>query len=455
MIRNISRKILNRIFEKFDQLKEGQSEKHNDYLYYVKEDVLYLPCLIRNNAAYYIITETETVYKKSFKKEKEDDENYNSGLAIIDLSNLEIVRLFRIILKEKYLNPVELQLSLSSSTEEFVVLGAAYDCNFFLFTDDHSVVSYMGNDWDYNGTYILGLFDFDDYGGTPELIDVKTKKIFDLEEYIYRLGLLPRCCDGKIIGDEVVFWNNNIELKVPITNIVKNDFWGETTGGGAKLKENPPCRDIIKYEQLNEKVKKLVDTWDELPNGIRFKSLYDYIPVNSPVNASEQVWRVRRLIWDFKNDPNKISDQAHENAVNEIISQLRNIIKEEWITDGLELVCVPASTEMLSERRFAIFLQKFYYHDIEGNFEHDRHLHVIEEATPKHLGGTGHPMLSFDCTYFNGKVVILFDDIVTTGSSLLRMKNMLEQLGAYVVGAITIGRTASVSDAGIINGVNS
>lgn len=468
MIRNIERKIIDGIYSKYNQLKESQSDEKNECLYYVIDDILYLPCLIRNNAAYYIITEKETVYKKSFNKDEENDEEYNPGLAIIDLSNLEIVRLYRPFFQvSKFLNPVSLSVSLNTSTNKFVDLIAGYHIRFFLFTDDHSVIFYLGEHFDYNGEYILGLYDSDDYYGAPELIDVKTKKRYNFEKELNHLDLDVENCIGKLIGDKVLFWDyqRTKKLTVPVQNIIKNDFWGmassynpyhvssdytsdEETSNWTKLEtidiSVPETENNSYYRKpLYDKVKDMVDTWEILPNGIRCKSLFDYIPVNTQFHVSDSDWKVRRLIWNFKNDHDAILDKANEDAVNEIISRLRNIIKDEWIEDGLELVCIPASTEMLSQRRFSKFLQKFYYIDLCGDFEYNFHIHVIKEASPKHLGGTGYPLLSFDQGYFDNKIVILFDDIVTTGNSLLRMKHMLEDLGAYVAGAITIGRTVT------------
>jgi orotate phosphoribosyltransferase len=49
--------------------------------------------------------------------------------------------------------------------------------------------------------------------------------------------------------------------------------------------------------------------------------------------------------------------------------------------------------------------------------------------------------LAFDSGYFNGKYVVLCDDIKTTGTSLQRMKGIIESYGAVVICALTIGMT--------------
>ena len=68
-------------------------------------------------------------------------------------------------------------------------------------------------------------------------------------------------------------------------------------------------------------------------------------------------------------------------------------------------------------------------------------INIIKDATPKHLGGTGKPELSYNNDFFNGRYVILFDDVITSGHSLFRMKRIIESMGATVICAFTIGKT--------------
>lgn len=69
------------------------------------------------------------------------------------------------------------------------------------------------------------------------------------------------------------------------------------------------------------------------------------------------------------------------------------------------------------------------------------HIQIVEDAVPKHLGGTGIPVLQFDESFFKDKYVILFDDIITKGNSMLRFKNKLESCGATVIAGVSIGKT--------------
>lgn len=69
------------------------------------------------------------------------------------------------------------------------------------------------------------------------------------------------------------------------------------------------------------------------------------------------------------------------------------------------------------------------------------HIQVVEDATPKHLGGTGTPVLHFDENFFKGRYILLFDDVITKGNSMLRFKLKLEALGATVIAGVSIGKT--------------
>ena len=65
----------------------------------------------------------------------------------------------------------------------------------------------------------------------------------------------------------------------------------------------------------------------------------------------------------------------------------------------------------------------------------------MTNGSPKHKGGSEYPDILYNPDYFEGRVIILFDDVVTTGKTIYRTKKALEKVHAYVIGVITIGRT--------------
>jgi len=71
------------------------------------------------------------------------------------------------------------------------------------------------------------------------------------------------------------------------------------------------------------------------------------------------------------------------------------------------------------------------------------HITVVTAKEERRSGGTSidTSKLSFDDSYFDGKYVLLFDDIITRGDSMRTFKTKMESLGAIVVGGLALGRT--------------
>ena len=58
-----------------------------------------------------------------------------------------------------------------------------------------------------------------------------------------------------------------------------------------------------------------------------------------------------------------------------------------------------------------------------------------------HTGRSIQPVIEFDNDFFRGKNVLLFDDVVTKGGTMLRYKDVLRDKGATVIGGICLGKT--------------
>ena len=103
------------------------------------------------------------------------------------------------------------------------------------------------------------------------------------------------------------------------------------------------------------------------------------------------------------------------------------------------LFCIPASTRTKNEARYRDFYTKM--NQLCGIQSAYSHIHITSDSTAKHEGGSGNVFVSLDKNFFKNKFVLMMDDVVTTGHSLNRYKNLLEQIGARVIGAILIGKT--------------
>ena len=188
-------------------------------------------------------------------------------------------------------------------------------------------------------------------------------------------------------------------------------------------------------------LKRCVSSWETLAFNIPYNFLLHYYPTTCDFEATEDEWDDRRLVWNFKNTPGKTSEEEHEEALDEVIPRLTSLLENTFgnYLDLLTLVCIPASSEANNNARFEDFSERLTNEtDMDNAFDH---IQVVEDATPKHLGGTGTPVLHFDENFFKGRYILLFDDVITKGNSMLRFKLKLEALGATVIAGVSVGKT--------------
>lgn len=185
-----------------------------------------------------------------------------------------------------------------------------------------------------------------------------------------------------------------------------------------------------------------VSSWKHLASSLPYCYLMPYYPTTCDFEATASEWNDRHLIWNFKNTPGKTLKIEHGRALNVLIPRLKKQLMNTFgdKTKYLTLVCIPASSRSANESRFKEFSERLTRETGMEN-SYDR-IQITQDATPKHLGGTGNPEIRFDRSFFNGKNVILFDDVITRGDSMLRYKNLLESMGAHVIAGISIGKTS-------------
>ena len=145
---------------------------------------------------------------------------------------------------------------------------------------------------------------------------------------------------------------------------------------------------------------------------------------------SQKSREYRQLIWDFKDG------DCNENLITKIVQ----IIREKFSNpEELTFVCIPASSRVMNELRYRNFSKKVCFAlRMTNAFEF---ISVVKDRVPAHEGGTEEAKLSFSDTFFQNKRVLIFDDLVTKGSSMFSMMDQMEMLGAQVVGCLSLGRT--------------
>lgn len=171
-----------------------------------------------------------------------------------------------------------------------------------------------------------------------------------------------------------------------------------------------------------------LSSWGKL-NAVPFYFFYYYVPTRYTGLSAESDY-IRRNIWSFKDGLNQ--DQFVDLLATKLGHTFGN-------AEALTLVCIPASTIRSNINRYERFSNALCskLHMTNGF----QHITIIKEKSPCHLGGSDVALLKFDKNFFSRKKVVLFDDVVTTGSSMQCFIDYLGKFGAEIVCCMSLGRT--------------
>lgn len=186
--------------------------------------------------------------------------------------------------------------------------------------------------------------------------------------------------------------------------------------------------------------------WKTLEGGMRYFYLLNYYPAwmdrKNGFCPTKQETLVRHLIWNFKYDPSRdITRGMHVLAAKAVVELLSGVLKKTFgeTISNVTIFCVPASSQCSYQRRIEDFATLLCAKT--GAQNSYSHVKYVRDATPKHCGGSGIPVVRLDSDYFRGKKVLIFDDVTTSGGTLQRYKQVLADLGAIVIGGVCIGKT--------------
>lgn len=217
------------------------------------------------------------------------------------------------------------------------------------------------------------------------------------------------------------------------------------------LKEEDDFNQVIGYSEklpssvLCEQIENLTKDWPVTYSGIPYQALHEYMPVHLTESdqkiQTEEIIRVRQLVWNFKYSNEKVTPQTHVYAMTRVADKLASLIINyfEKYTSQLTLFCLPASTKDTNYLRYYEFSQ--YLCKKTGLQNSFPHVLYDKDREPSHLGGERTMNYKLTTEYFSGKLIILFDDILTTGTSVAQTKELLEKAGARVVAAFFIAKT--------------
>lgn len=190
------------------------------------------------------------------------------------------------------------------------------------------------------------------------------------------------------------------------------------------------------------------DVFDQKIGSLKFFYLYKYYPydeINDQTLSKTDISN-RYLIWDFKNSPDKERKPEDvlrvRNIIIERLYQSLSKIDKDWST--VVLLCLPASTQEAYEARYKEFSDMLC--NKIGLINGYEYIHYIEDGTPKHEGGDGKPIYGIDYEKLYDKEVIILDDVITRGYTILHFKSRLELIGLNVIAGICIGKTFHQKD---------
>lgn len=187
-----------------------------------------------------------------------------------------------------------------------------------------------------------------------------------------------------------------------------------------------------------------VAEWPQLKSGVRYHHLVDYHSYHAfgTYNLSPDEWDIREMIYNFKNNSELTDPISHRQAMQKAIGLLVPMLEKTFgpLLPQLTLVCIPASSAEKTAARFEEFSSLVTEQTgMENGYPH---VNVAVDGESKHLD-THQPQYALDEDYFKGRQVLLFDDIMATGNSVIRFAAQMADSGAEVVGAVVLGKTVA------------
>ena len=198
-------------------------------------------------------------------------------------------------------------------------------------------------------------------------------------------------------------------------------------------------------EQAKQKLLNSTKGWNLLAGSLHYTYLLRYYPTTCGFEATMSEWADRWTVWNFKNTPGRTSSSDHQKALNTVIPQIKSKLINTFGCEALKyltLVCIPGSSSEKTRARYEEFSNRLCSET--GMANSYGKIRVVSSSSEKKKGGEGITAsnVSLDSSYFNGRYVLLFDDVITKGESMLRFKKMMEEYGATVVGGFSIGKTS-------------
>lgn len=217
-----------------------------------------------------------------------------------------------------------------------------------------------------------------------------------------------------------------------------------------RLERNISVTPPIRHRDMDteNRLRSYVREWPVLSGGIPYRYFHDYIPVSVqeiPAGYGKfDFVGIRQLVWNFKYSKDSVTPYRHVDAMYKVVDWLAEDIQRTFGTDTSRLTffCVPASTQKNNWLRYCEFSMMLCRRT--GMADAFDHVFMQVDRKAKHEGGVRKDNYFLDGSFFSGRFIIMFDDVVTTGKSLRSAAHRLKEAGAFVIGAYSIARSIKI-----------
>ncbi|MBP5375201.1 MAG: phosphoribosyltransferase [Bacteroidaceae bacterium] len=180
-------------------------------------------------------------------------------------------------------------------------------------------------------------------------------------------------------------------------------------------------------------IQKNLSTWVKL-DGKPYYFFYYYYPQRH-TDITKENENIRNLIYRFK-DGKVDAIKTVANYTVQKLTKTFGIYKLHELT----FVCMPEASGQIDPVPWE---EEFPYIVCESTDMQNggKNIDVVKKKTPKHLGGNESAEYAVKEDFFQGKDVVLFDDIVTTGKTIHQSIEFLESNGANVLCIMSLANT--------------
>ena len=272
-----------------------------------------------------------------------------------------------------------------------------------------------------------------------------TERVFIFDIYTENADLLSNC--GLLLG---IFGNGTLISYITMLKCYDSSEMQEliTEANEKELKKKKLLEEKLAKQKEEREAKKVlkgkVKEWHSIQGVLRYNYLLNYYPTTCEFEASDEEWDDRWTVWDFKNTPGKTDEEDHQDVLDDVIPRIKATLVSTFGKSSLKyltLVCIPASSPEKPEARYKEFSERLCKETgMENAYDY---MTVNGTSEEKKFGcrGITTKKVTFDEEFFKDKYVLLFDDVITKGESMLRFKLKMEKLGANVVCGFSIGKT--------------